>query len=60
MHKTPMDKNQVNSENLTATLDKKPYEKPSFRSERVFVTTALSCGKVNPGVLSCSGNLSAS
>ena len=24
---------------------KKPYEKPSFRFEQVFVTTALSCGK---------------
>lgn len=24
---------------------KKPYEKPSFRYEQVFVTTALSCGK---------------
>jgi len=26
--------------------NKKPYEKPSFRSEKVFVTTALSCGKI--------------
>ncbi len=25
---------------------KKPYEKPSFRYEQVFVTTALSCGKI--------------
>jgi len=25
---------------------KKPYEKPSFRFEEVFVTTALSCGKI--------------
>jgi len=25
---------------------KKPYEKPSFRYEKVFVTTALSCGKI--------------
>ncbi len=24
---------------------KKPYEKPSFRFEKVFVTSALSCGK---------------
>jgi hypothetical protein len=29
-----------------ATSAKKPYEKPSFRFEEVFVTTALSCGKV--------------
>lgn len=25
---------------------KKPYQKPEFRSERVFETMALSCGKV--------------
>jgi hypothetical protein len=25
---------------------RKPYEKPAFRFERVFVTTALSCGKM--------------
>jgi len=24
---------------------KKPYEKPGFRFEKVFVTSALSCGK---------------
>jgi hypothetical protein len=27
------------------TTGKKPYEKPSFRFEQVFVTTALTCGK---------------
>lgn len=26
---------------------KKPYEKPAFRHEKVFVTTALSCGKMS-------------
>ncbi len=26
-------------------VTKKPYEKPSFRFEQVFVTTALSCTK---------------
>jgi hypothetical protein len=25
---------------------KKPYVKPDFRFEKVFVTTALSCGKI--------------
>jgi hypothetical protein len=25
---------------------KKPYEKPAFRYEQVFVTTALACGKI--------------
>jgi len=28
-----------------AVLEKKPYEKPDFRYEQVFVTSALSCGK---------------
>ena len=35
---------------------KKPYEKPGFRMEKVFVTTALSCGKVNNGSGGCAGN----
>jgi len=30
----------------TPATNKKPYEKPSFRYEQVFVTTALSCGKI--------------
>jgi hypothetical protein len=30
----------------TAADTKKPYEKPAFRYEQVFVTTALSCGKM--------------
>jgi hypothetical protein len=29
----------------TPATAKKPYEKPSFRFEQVFVTTALTCGK---------------
>jgi len=33
--------------------DKKPYQKPSFRSERVFETQALSCGKTNPTYHQC-------
>ncbi|MGA8216426.1 MAG: hypothetical protein WB799_22760 [Candidatus Sulfotelmatobacter sp.] len=28
-----------------AANEKKPYEKPGFRYEQVFVTSALSCGK---------------
>jgi len=31
----------------TAAKQKKPYEKPAFRFEKVFVTTALSCGKLS-------------
>jgi hypothetical protein len=26
-------------------IEKKPYEKPRFRHEQAFVTSALSCGK---------------
>ena len=29
------------------TRDRKPYQKPAFRFERVFETMALSCGKIN-------------
>jgi hypothetical protein len=36
--------------------NKRPYEKPAFRMEKVFVTSALSCGKVNNGTSSCAGN----
>jgi hypothetical protein len=31
----------------TGAKQKKPYEKPAFRFEKVFVTTALSCGKLS-------------
>ena len=33
------------NEQANSTGAKKPYEKPSFRYEKVFVTSALSCGK---------------
>jgi hypothetical protein len=37
-----------------AAIEKKPYQKPSFRYEQVFVTSALSCGKTGTEG-SCSG-----
>jgi hypothetical protein len=38
--------NQSSSEEPhPAAIQKKPYEKPGFRFEQVFVTSALSCGK---------------
>ena len=46
-----------------ALATRKPYEKPSFRYEKVFVTTALSCGKVQPTQAGCGagfGNASSS
>jgi hypothetical protein len=39
---------------------KKPYLKPAFRYERVFVTTALSCGKMADSQLQCKSNTKAS
>jgi hypothetical protein len=38
-----------------AAIEKKPYEKPGFRFEQVFVTSALSCGKINPTQGGCQG-----
>jgi hypothetical protein len=43
-----------------AAVEKKPYEKPGFRYEQVFVTSALSCGKMAPTQFGCQNNLSAS
>jgi hypothetical protein len=39
---------------------KKPYVKPAVRSERVFETMALSCGKINGTQHSCIHNRKAS
>ncbi len=39
---------------------RKPYIKPAFRFEQVFVTTALSCGKTDPTQFLCKSNRSAS
>jgi len=35
---------------------KKPYTKPAFRFERVFETTALTCGKIQPTQFQCRHN----
>jgi hypothetical protein len=35
---------------------KKPYQKPAFRSERVFETMALACGKMNGTQAQCKSN----
>jgi hypothetical protein len=39
---------------------KKPYRKPTFRSEQVFETMALSCGKVDVTQQQCRFNRKAS
>ena len=45
--------NDTSSDNPIAPASKKPYEKPTFRYEKVFVTTALSCGKISATQGSC-------
>jgi hypothetical protein len=37
--------NSSSDQPRTAETAKKPYEKPSFRYEQVFVTSALTCAK---------------
>jgi hypothetical protein len=57
-----MTKNHESSD-PRALVTRKPYERPSFRYEKVFVTTALSCGKVQPTQAGCGagfGNASSS
>ena len=41
----------------TPVTKKKPYIKPAFRMEKVFVTTALSCGKLNVTQSQCTLNI---
>jgi len=43
---------------LSSAANQKPYEKPGFRYEQVFVTTALSCGKIDPFSLNCASSKS--
>jgi len=56
-----MDTNNSPSDELrTPAANKEPYEKPSFRFEKVFVTTALSCGKIAGSSKNCNTLPSAS
>jgi hypothetical protein len=48
--------NNISSDTLGAPATKEPYEKPSFRYEQVFVTTALSCGKTPNSGFNCNTN----
>ena len=46
--------NQSSSEEpRPAAIEKKPYDKPGFRHEQIFVTSALTCGKIDPTSLAC-------
>jgi hypothetical protein len=42
-HRTP---NETQQRSRNASAEKKLYQKPAFRYERVFETRALSCGKI--------------
>jgi hypothetical protein len=48
-----MDMNDSSSPQNVPAEKKKPYEKPLFRYEQVFVTTALGCSKAHRHGQSC-------
>jgi hypothetical protein len=53
----PLDVNDRYPDPLpTPATRKKPYVKPSFRYEKVFETTALSCGKTPNSSFQCNTN----
>jgi hypothetical protein len=56
----PMNDSSFSAENLPAPSVKKPYEKPSFRFEQVFVTSALTCGKITSTQSGCGLNTKSS
>jgi hypothetical protein len=43
----------LSGEPRPGAIEKKPYEKPGFRYEQVFVTSAIGCGKVDPTQSGC-------
>ncbi len=45
-----MDTSHSSGDQPLPANEKKTYEKPGFRYEQVFVTSALSCGKVTGGI----------
>lgn len=54
-----MDTNESSTGNPQVSV-KKPYVKPSYKHEQVFVTTALACGKISSTQSSCTSHQSAS
>jgi len=52
-NRAPRDKRQQPG---SAGKEKKLYQKPAFRYERVFETLALSCGKIAPTQHTCHHN----
>lgn len=45
--------NDKRAHGKTPKSAKKPYQKPSFKHEKVFETMALACGKISPTQASC-------
>jgi len=52
----PLDENEPASERGKVRTGKKRYQKPAVRFERVFETSALSCGKVQTTQGACHSN----
>jgi hypothetical protein len=55
-----MNKPQSPEPQEKAATTKRPYKRPTYRAERVFETSALSCGKVSATESSCHHNRKAS
>jgi len=51
-----MNRHEQTGQPARQVATKKPYQKPSFRHERIFETMALTCGKINPTQGSCHQN----
>ena len=51
-----MTMNDSSLDNTRVSTPKKPYEKPTFRHEKVFVSSALTCGKISGTSASCNTN----
>jgi hypothetical protein len=51
-----MTMNDLSHDNPRTTVTRQPYEKPSFRYEKVFVTTALACSKIGTSSLACASS----
>jgi hypothetical protein len=56
----PIKDSSFSSDNPPVPSVKKPYEKPSFRFEQVFVTSALTCGKITSTQSGCGLNTKSS
>jgi hypothetical protein len=57
IHVTINDSSESNAQGTPVTIGKKkPYETPSFRFERVFEVSALSCGKISATQSGCHSN----